>query len=118
MRLMPRRSGDSLFELELEVLGAALSLTVEGVSEFHGYQLTKAIGARGRTPLGHGSIYRALLRLESLGLLESTWEDHKIAEREGRPRRRLYRITAAGAKAIAAQATLTSRSRQAASLAR
>jgi DNA-binding PadR family transcriptional regulator len=34
-------------------------------------------------------------------MLESEWEDPQIALAEGRPRRRLYRITAAGQAALA-----------------
>lgn len=42
-----------------------------------------------------GTIYPLLARLESAGWLESSWE--KIDPRvQGRPRRRLYRLTADG----------------------
>ena len=39
-------------------------------------------------------------------LLEASWEDAAIAEAEGRPRRRLYQVTAEGERvALAAKAT-------------
>lgn len=49
----------------------------------------------------HGTLYKALARLEEFGLLTSSWED--AAAVEGRPRRRLYELTGKGA--AAAQAT-------------
>ena len=45
----------------------------------------------------HGTLYKALARLEEFGLLASCWED--AAAPEGRPRRRLYELTGAGAQA-------------------
>jgi PadR family transcriptional regulator, regulatory protein PadR len=48
------------------------------------------------TALASGSLYPILLRLERAGWLKSRWE--KIDPQEaGRPRRRLYTITAVGA---------------------
>jgi DNA-binding PadR family transcriptional regulator len=44
----------------------------------------------------YGTLYRALGRLENMGLLQSRWEDPQIAARETRPGRRLYTLTAAG----------------------
>ena len=43
---------------------------------------------------GHGTLYKALGRLEELGLLASRWEDPEAVE--GRPRRRLYELTGRG----------------------
>lgn len=43
----------------------------------------------------HGTLYKALGRLEEFGLLTSNWED--AAAVEGRPRRRLYELTGKGA---------------------
>ena len=48
------------------------------------------------TGLASGTLYPILLRLEQAGWVESRWEagnPHKL----GRPRRRLYQITAIGA---------------------
>ena len=44
-----------------------------------------------------GTLYPILLRFEKLGLLESRWEE-ETPESLGRPRRRFYRMTRAGAQ--------------------
>lgn len=51
------------------------------------------------TGLASGSLYPILMRLESAGLLESEWEEQTPSELK-RPRRRFYRISALGAKAV------------------
>jgi DNA-binding PadR family transcriptional regulator len=58
--------------------------------EWYGLELTKACD------LKSGTLYPILARLEHAGWLTSTWEDvdPKLV---GRPRRRLYRLTGAGA---------------------
>jgi|SRR6476646_5028678 len=45
--------------------------------------------------LKSGTLYPALMRMERLGWLRGRWEEIDPAK-EGRPRRRLYRITAEG----------------------
>jgi PadR family transcriptional regulator PadR len=52
------------------------------------------------TGLTSGTVYPTLDRLEHLGLLKSRWEDEKAAHAEGRPARRYFRLTAAGAAAL------------------
>nr|WP_245577345.1 helix-turn-helix transcriptional regulator [Actinoplanes globisporus] len=47
--------------------------------------------------LASGTIHPILARLEGLGWLESKWEDINPQER-GRPRRRYYRLSSAGAE--------------------
>jgi DNA-binding PadR family transcriptional regulator len=47
-----------------------------------------------RLLIAHGTLYRALHRLERARLIEAFWEDPEEAAREKRPRRRLYRLTA------------------------
>lgn len=49
----------------------------------------------------HGTLYKALGRMETVGLPASTWEDPEAAAADGRPRRRLHEITAAGRTALA-----------------
>jgi PadR family transcriptional regulator, regulatory protein PadR len=62
----------------------------------HGYALA------GQTGLKSGTLYPILIRLADRGLVEACWEDEP---RPGRPRRHLYRLTAAGlASATAALA--------------
>jgi PadR family transcriptional regulator PadR len=105
---MPRRKPDTLLPLESEILAAALSMLREGHAAFHGFGLAQTMreqsGARALT--GHGTLYKALGRLEEFGLLASRWEDAAAAE--GRPRRRLYALTGQGARvaeqAVAAKA--------------
>lgn len=47
------------------------------------------------TALKSGTLYPILARLENNGLLSSRWEESDASEL-GRPRRRLYKITALG----------------------
>ena len=85
--------------VERDIIVAASDLLATGVDEFYGFRIAKQIrdlrGARLLT--GHGTLYRALERLEKQGYLESRWEDPEIAANENRPRRRLCRLTALGA---------------------
>jgi DNA-binding PadR family transcriptional regulator len=69
-----------------------------GVNEFYGYEMAKRLGeGRDRGLLtAYGTLYRALDRLERMGLLESRWEEPHIPARENRPGRRLYTLTAVG----------------------
>jgi PadR family transcriptional regulator len=53
----------------------------------YGYDLARA------TNLKSGTLYPMLARLARRGLLESSWESQPP---EGRPRRHLYRLSAAG----------------------
>jgi len=53
-----------------------------------------------RTGLASGTVYPTLARLRRRGLVEARWEDARLADREGRPRRRYYRLTGAGARAL------------------
>lgn len=95
-----RRKPGALVPLELSILEAAAD---RGAESFHGFELAKALadadGAKGLT--AHGTLYKALGRLAEQGLLEAEWEDPEIAVREGRPRRRLYRLTGEGARRLA-----------------
>lgn len=96
---MPRRKPGTLLPIETEILAAALATRRSGAATFHGFGLAETLrdqsGSKALT--AHGTLYKALGRLEDLGLLSSTWED--AAEAEGRPRRRLYELTERGAEA-------------------
>jgi PadR family transcriptional regulator len=59
-----------------------------------------------RTGLPSGTVYPTLSRLKSAGLVRSKWEDQRVAEREGRPRRRFYELTAGGIEALVAGAAV------------
>ncbi len=95
---MPRRKPGALLPLELTILDVAMSLRSQKIEEFHGFAIAQAIQAQtGATLLtAHGTLYRALSRMQRDGLLESNWEDPEIAESQSRPRRRLYQVTGQG----------------------
>ncbi|MDQ0847989.1 PadR family transcriptional regulator [Streptomyces sp. V1I6] len=63
----------------------------------YGLELSK------RSGLPNGTLFPILERLRQAGWVERYWEQDAIAEKEGRPRRRFYRITPKGAE-LAAQA--------------
>ena len=54
-----------------------------------------------RTEMPSGTVYPTLGRLRKSGLVKARWEDQRVAEREGRPRRRYYDLTGDGAQALA-----------------
>ena len=66
----------------------------------HGYELAKLIETQSGNKLQFhvASLYPILYRLERKELVEGKW-----VERPGERRRRYYRLTAAGRKALAAQ---------------
>jgi PadR family transcriptional regulator, regulatory protein PadR len=90
-----RRKRGALVPLETAVCAAAAALRRRGVNEFHGYELAKKLTdvSGGRLLTAYGTLYRALSRLEAMGLLESRREDPAVAARENRPGRRLYTLT-------------------------
>jgi PadR family transcriptional regulator, regulatory protein PadR len=96
---VPRRKLGTLLPLETEILEVALSLQRSGDASFHGFGLAQTMREhrRSRSLTAHGTLYKALSRLEDFGLLSSRWED--AAEVAGRPRRRLYEITGQGVQA-------------------
>jgi DNA-binding PadR family transcriptional regulator len=87
--------------LELAICVRALELTREGATAFHGYDIAKRLAHAADTKLltAYGTLYRALARLEHMGLLTSQWEAPEIAARERRPGRRLYSLTPLGVEA-------------------
>jgi PadR family transcriptional regulator PadR len=101
---MPRRREGRLVDLEVEILGAGIELQADD-DDFYGFALAKRLADRaGANALtAHGTLYKALSRLAERGLVESEWEDPSLAADEGRPRRRLYRVTGAGAVAYRAE---------------
>lgn len=66
-----------------------LALLAKFDSDHYGLDLMKQTG------LKSGTLYPALIRLEGHGLVRSFWEDIDPVK-AGRPRRRLYRLTADG----------------------
>jgi PadR family transcriptional regulator, regulatory protein PadR len=53
------------------------------------------------TKLPSGTVYPALRRLESQGLVRSDWETDREARDHARPRRRYYALTATGKAQLA-----------------
>ena len=97
--------------LEVSILETALELQRTGEEEFHGFAIAKTIKDRSeaRALTAHGTLYKALGRMEKAGLLESHWEDALVAAGENRPRRRLYHVTGLGEKAFSAADAATRR---------
>lgn len=61
----------------------------------YGFRIIEATG------LPSGTVYPLLRRFEAAGLVTSDWEKDVSPEREGRPRRRYYRLEATGRAALA-----------------
>jgi transcriptional regulator len=97
----------------LEILGIVHAVPVDGLrghldlivlavladGPAHGYALVEELRERsgGVFELPEGSVYPALYRLEAAGLLSSTWNT------AGGRRRRVYRLTRAGRRKLAAE---------------
>jgi len=99
-----RRKAWQLLDLEAQILAVAVDALVAGdPPEVHGFALAKQIADRegSQRLTSHGTLYKALARLEDAGLVSSRWEDPEVAEEAGRPRRRLYRVTSSGQAALA-----------------
>ena len=60
----------------------------------HGFDMLDATG------LPSGTVYPILRRLEVAGLVKARWEPVQRARDEGRPPRRYYELTGAGAEAL------------------
>ena len=98
---MTPRSGFSA-----QTLSVLATLCADASQWQHGYALAK------QTQLKSGSLYPILMRLADRGLVEARWQDEP---QPGRPRRHLYRLTAAGlaaAKVGMADAAAKSGARQ------
>src|SRR5437016_4665183 len=76
-----------------------LLLGVLDAAPGHGYAVITALRDRseGALDLAEGAVYRALDRLETAGMLTSEWQP--VAGR----RRRIYRLTPAGRRSLAAE---------------
>jgi len=66
----------------------------------HGFDVLDATG------LPSGTVYPILRRLEDAGLVRSHWESVLVAREEGRPPRRYYELTGAGAETLRAALAL------------
>ncbi|MEU4807056.1 helix-turn-helix transcriptional regulator [Actinosynnema sp. NPDC023587] len=81
-------------------LDGLLLATLDG-GQLHGYAIIEALQLRsgGALDLPTGTVYPALRRLETAGLVASEWST------VGGRRRRTYRLTKAGHRALAAERT-------------
>lgn len=88
-------SGDML-RGHLETL--ILSMLDQGHA--HGLEIIRRLheSGCGALRLKEGSLYPALYRLENAGLVEASWEEETKGRRGAR--RRIYRLTAKGTKAL------------------
>jgi DNA-binding PadR family transcriptional regulator len=98
----PHGSGGGLAGFGRYAGPATLILSSLADGPKHGYALTKDVESFAGVRLAPGTLYEALARLESQGMIEALESDD---------RRRPYRLTAAGATALkahlAAQARVT-----------
>jgi DNA-binding PadR family transcriptional regulator len=99
-----RRKPGSLLPVEIDILEAVIESARVGEEWIHGYAVAKRIseGHQAKRLISHGTLYKALARLGDSGHLDQRWEDPDAALAEGRPRRRLYRVTGLGHRAAAA----------------
>jgi len=74
-------------EFSAQTLSVLAALCQEPSQWQHGYALAKQTG------LKSGTLYPILIRLADRDLVEACWQDEPAP---GRPRRHLYRLTAAG----------------------
>ena len=102
-----RKTSSSSQELEQSEVHVSLSALEEDLltallgQELYGLQLCQAIqdSSQGRQVLKIGSLYPSLHRLERKGFVTSRMEDKGSGSRGGN-RRKYYRITGIGAKAL------------------
>ena len=88
-------------EFSAQTLSVLAALCDQPSQWQHGYALAKQTG------LKSGTLYPILIRLADRGLVEACWQDEP---QPGRPRRHLYRLTAAGlASATGARASAAER---------
>jgi PadR family transcriptional regulator PadR len=74
-------------EFSAQTLSVLAALCDQPSQWQHGYALARQTG------LKSGTLYPILIRLADRGLVEACWQDEP---QPGRPRRHLYRLTAAG----------------------
>ena len=80
-----RRKPGVILPLEASILATAVELARRGVGEFHGFELAKTLrdGEGRRNLTAHGTLYKALTRMEKAGFLASVWEDPDSGDRRG-----------------------------------
>jgi DNA-binding PadR family transcriptional regulator len=95
----------ALLPIEAAILGVLLERELANLPGLHGYGLAEELARQSdrHNLAGYGTIYRALSRLEDAKYVTGRWQDAAPdpSARGGLPRRRLYRTTVTGARAIA-----------------
>jgi DNA-binding PadR family transcriptional regulator len=74
----------------------ATALVLEALTAGHHY----GFDVMDATGLPSGTVYPVLRRLDDEGLVRSRWEKAERAQREGRPPRRYYELSAAGSEML------------------
>ena len=99
---MPTRRPDADRDALLQGTLDLLILRILALGAHHGHGVARAIQTRSGDTLlvDHGSLYPALQRLESRGLIKGVW-----GTTENNRRARYYSLTAAGRKELSAEAT-------------
>ena len=99
--------GDSKTEVLMGTLDMLILKTLETLGSMHGYGIARRIEqvSGDLLELNHGTVYPALLRLEQKGWIGSRW-----GASEKNRRARFYSLTAAGRRATAMPAPVSSRS--------
>lgn len=87
-----------MIPLEVQILEIASQQSES--DELYGFALAKSLSDGEQVLTSHGTLYKALARLTEGGLVTAEWETPEIAEAAKRPRRRHYRITGEGQKAL------------------
>lgn len=73
---------------------AAMILQSIQVGHIYGLSVMEVTGLPG------GTVYPAMRRLERDGLIVSRWEEQELADKEQRPARKYYRMTALGSRTL------------------
>ena len=104
-----RRKLGSVLPIETAILGVLARLRRREGPGTHGYEIAQRLRevSDSKRLTAYGTLYRALARLERMGLVASRWEDPSAAAKEARPARRFYTLTEAGAEARARSAAET-----------
>lgn len=75
---------------------SAMMLQAIATGHVYGYTVMEVTG------LPSGTVYPALRRMEQDQLIRSQWERQSIADAEGRPPRKFYKLSRAGEKTLEA----------------
>ena len=75
---------------------SAMILQAIAAGHVYGYTVMEITG------LPSGTVYPALRRMEQDQLIRSQWERQSIADAEGRPPRKVYKLSRAGEKTLEA----------------